>query len=56
MNRRKWLGAALASVALATSRANAQDMIKIKAGMVGVIDQIGLPIALERGFFEKEWP
>jgi ABC-type nitrate/sulfonate/bicarbonate transport system substrate-binding protein len=53
MNRREWLGAALATVALATSRANAQDMVKIKAGMVSAIDQIGLPIALERGFFEK---
>jgi ABC-type nitrate/sulfonate/bicarbonate transport system substrate-binding protein len=33
--------------------AHAQDMVKIKAGMVSAIDQIGLPIALERGFFEK---
>jgi sulfonate transport system substrate-binding protein len=31
----------------------AQDMTKIKAGMVTGVDQIGLPIALERGFFEK---
>jgi sulfonate transport system substrate-binding protein len=31
----------------------AQDMVKMKAGMVAGIDQIGLPIALERGFFEK---
>ena len=30
-----------------------QDMVKMKAGMVAGIDQIGLPIALERGFFEK---
>ena len=28
-------------------------MTKLKAGMVTGIDQIGLPIALERGFFEK---
>ena len=27
---------------------------KLKAGMVTGIDQIGLPIALERGFFEKQ--
>ena len=31
----------------------AQTMVKVKAGMVTGIDQIGLPIALERGFFEK---
>src|SRR5688500_5300446 len=29
-------------------------MVKLKAGMVTGIDQIGLPIALERGFFEKQ--
>src|SRR5512143_504353 len=33
--------------------ASAQTMTKLKAGMVTGIDQIGLPIALERGFFEK---
>ena len=33
--------------------AEAQDLVKLKAGMVTGIDQIGLPIALERGFFEK---
>src|ERR687886_2337590 len=33
--------------------ARAQDPVKLKAGMVTGIDQIGLPIALERGFFEK---
>jgi NitT/TauT family transport system substrate-binding protein/sulfonate transport system substrate-binding protein len=38
---------------LASVPAQAQDMIKLKAGMVTGIDQIGLPIALERGFFEK---
>ena len=27
--------------------------VKLKAGMVTGIDQVGLPIALERGFFEK---
>jgi NitT/TauT family transport system substrate-binding protein/sulfonate transport system substrate-binding protein len=30
-----------------------QAPVKVKAGMVASIDQIGLPIALERGFFEK---
>lgn len=33
--------------------ASAQTPTKLKAGMVTGIDQIGLPIALERGFFEK---
>ncbi len=33
--------------------ASAQATVKVKAGMVTGIDQIGLPIALERGFFEK---
>ena len=38
------------SVALA----QAKDPVKLKAGMVTGIDQVGLPIALERGFFEKQ--
>ena len=42
---------ALACMLLATP-AMAQTMTKLKAGMVTGIDQIGLPIALERGFFE----
>jgi len=33
--------------------ASAQTPVKVKAGMVTGFDQIGLPIALERGFFEK---
>ena len=33
--------------------AQAQGLVKVKAGMVTGIDQVGLPIALERGFFEK---
>jgi sulfonate transport system substrate-binding protein len=32
---------------------SAQALVKVKAGMVTGIDQVGLPIALERGFFEK---
>ena len=42
-----------ASLALAWTPAGAQTLTKLKAGMVTGIDQIGLPIALERGFFEK---
>ena len=38
---------------LAPGLAMSQDLVKMKAGMVAGIDQIGLPIALERGFFEK---
>jgi NitT/TauT family transport system substrate-binding protein/sulfonate transport system substrate-binding protein len=38
---------------LACVPAQSQTMTKVKAGMVTGIDQIGLPIALERGFFEK---
>jgi len=47
---------ALASLAVgagAPSAAAAQTLVKLKAGMVTGIDQVGLPIALERGFFEK---
>lgn len=43
------VGTLLAAPALA----QAQQLTKMKAGMVTGIDQIGLPIALERGFFEK---
>jgi NitT/TauT family transport system substrate-binding protein/sulfonate transport system substrate-binding protein len=50
MKRLLLIGAALA---LAFTPASAQTMVKLKAGMVSSIDQIGLPIALERGFFEK---
>jgi sulfonate transport system substrate-binding protein len=42
-----------AALALAWTPASAQTLTKLKAGMVTGIDQIGLPIALERGFFEK---
>lgn len=37
----------------APGMALAQTPVKVKAGMVASIDQIGLPIAVERGFFEK---
>jgi ABC-type nitrate/sulfonate/bicarbonate transport system substrate-binding protein len=39
--------------ALLCAPSGAQTLTKLKAGMVTGIDQIGLPIALERGFFEK---
>lgn len=51
MKRIVMMGAALM---LACMPAKAQTMTKVKAGMVTGIDQIGLPIALERGFFEKQ--
>src|SRR5664279_3101139 len=50
MKRLLMLGVALA---LGCTAAGAQTMVKLKAGMVSGFDQIGLPIALERGFFEK---
>src|SRR6187399_1880538 len=43
---------ALAALTLPLGAAS-QTLIKLKAGMVTGIDQVGLPIALERGFFEK---
>jgi sulfonate transport system substrate-binding protein len=42
-----------AALTLAWTPSGAQTLTKLKAGMVTGIDQIGLPIALERGFFEK---
>ena len=42
-----------AGALLLASASHAQDLVKVKAGMVTGIDQVGLPIALERGFFEK---
>jgi sulfonate transport system substrate-binding protein len=44
-----WLLVVSPSLALAQAKAP----VKLKAGMVTGIDQVGLPIALERGFFEK---
>jgi ABC-type nitrate/sulfonate/bicarbonate transport system substrate-binding protein len=43
----------LCAILCAPGLASAQGMVKVKAGMVTGIDQVGLPIALERGFFEK---
>jgi ABC-type nitrate/sulfonate/bicarbonate transport system substrate-binding protein len=42
-----------AAIIAAPAVARAQQLVKMKAGMVTGIDQLGLPIALERGFFEK---
>ena len=50
---RRLLIAAGARLLLLASPAAAQQPVKLKAGMVTGIDQVGLPIALERGFFEK---
>jgi ABC-type nitrate/sulfonate/bicarbonate transport system substrate-binding protein len=54
MKRWKLWTATLALAALALpGGVAAQTLVKLKAGMVTGIDQVGLPIALERGFFEK---
>ena len=53
MLRRTLMAASLAAALAAAGPAVAQDLIKLKAGMVSSIDQIALPIAVERGFFEK---
>ena len=37
----------------AVAMGQAKAPVKLKAGMVTGIDQVGLPIALERGYFEK---
>ena len=42
------------TLALGAASASAQTLVKLTAGMVASIDQIGLPIAVERGFFEKQ--
>lgn len=38
---------------LASGWAAAQNLVKIKTGMVSGVDQLGLAIALDRGYFEK---
>src|SRR2546422_3663260 len=40
-------------VAPTVALSQSKTPVKLKAGMVTGIDQVGLPIALERGFFEK---
>jgi len=49
--KRAWITGLLLSL---SALAFAQAPIKMKAGMVAAIDQMALPIAVERGFFEKE--
>ena len=51
--RRVLVSGLAAAAAAASLPLRAQTMVKMKAGMVTGIDQVGLPIALERGFFEK---
>ncbi len=55
-SKRLWMkGVAVAALLAASAGgALAQQLTKVKAGMVASIDQIALPIAVERGFFEKE--
>lgn len=45
------MGAVLALPSLAM--AQTKDPIKLKVGMVAAVDMLALPIAVERGFFEK---
>lgn len=54
MKRRTLIAGVPAVLTLSTARVAAQDLLKLKAGMVSSIDQIALPIAVERGFFEKQ--
>ena len=53
MMKRTFVAGAVAAALAGAAPAGAQDLTKLKAGMVSSIDQIGLPIAVERGFFEK---
>jgi sulfonate transport system substrate-binding protein len=50
MRRLLMLGAALL---LACAPAKAQDLVKLKVGMVSAVDMLAIPVALERGFYEK---
>lgn len=51
MKRLLLLGAALM---LACLPAQAQGLIKLNVGMVSAVDMLALPVATERGFFEKQ--
>ncbi|MBN9595322.1 MAG: ABC transporter substrate-binding protein [Afipia sp.] len=51
MRRLLMLGAALL---LACVPAKAQDLVKLKVGMVSAVDMLAIPAALERGFYEKQ--
>jgi sulfonate transport system substrate-binding protein len=37
-----------------TEQEEPEDLVSISAGWVGAIDQLGLPVAVEQGFFEDE--
>ncbi|MBK0394587.1 ABC transporter substrate-binding protein [Ramlibacter algicola] len=50
--KKTWITGLLLSLSAAV--AFAQAPTKVKAGWVAAVDQIALPIALERGYFEKE--
>lgn len=43
-----------AALVLINFTAQAQDLIKLNVGMVSAIDMLALPVATERGFFEKQ--
>jgi sulfonate transport system substrate-binding protein len=43
-----------AALMLACMPAKAQDLVKLKVGMVSAIDMLAIPVALERGFYEKQ--
>lgn len=53
MIRRLALAVGLALSMPIAATAQDDDLIEVSAGMVSAIDQLGLPIALEQGFFEK---
>ena len=42
-----------AALMLACLPAQAEEPVKLKVGMVSAVDMLALPVALERGFFEK---
>jgi sulfonate transport system substrate-binding protein len=44
----------LCALLLLPSLAAAQQPVKLKVGMVAAVDMLALPIAVERGFFEKQ--
>lgn len=43
-----------AALLLACVPAKAQDLVKLKVGMVSAVDMLAIPVALERGFYEKQ--
>lgn len=54
MIRQVALACALAVAVPIAASAQDDDLIEVNAGMVSSIDQLGLPIALEQGFFEDQ--